>query len=139
MRFKKMSEDEPGLNITPLIDIVFLILIFFILTSHFKSTTSFSIKLPDVKQNNKNYQQQKVTIIMDKNGQTYLDGKKIGLKLLKEEFQKLVQNHQDLSVLLEADKEVRHGRVVQLMDIAKSSGVAGIIIAAQWEPSRQFN
>ncbi|MBW1902449.1 MAG: hypothetical protein JRJ20_12555, partial [Deltaproteobacteria bacterium] len=43
-----------------------------------------------------------------------------------------------IQLVLQADKEVKHGRVVQIMDLAKSAGVSSIIIAAQWDPKKVF-
>ena len=125
MRFKKVKNEEPRLGITPLIDIVFLLLIFFMLTSHFHVASGVSIKLPKVTQKAFHKDTEKITLMIDKKERIYL---------LKD----LVEKEGLVHLLLEADKEVKHGKVVQVMDLAKTAGVLSIIIAANWEPSKVF-
>ena len=66
MRFRRKKEEEPMLGITPLIDIVFLLLIFFMLTSHFHVASGVPIRLPKVTQNAHNGTDRKVIIAIDR-------------------------------------------------------------------------
>ena len=136
MRFRKSKEEEPQLGITPLIDIVFLLLIFFMLTSHFHVASGVPIRLPEVTQKAHDEEGPKVILVIDREGHIYLKGAKIGLKKLRQEIRALVRKNGAVYLLLQADKEVRHGTVVQVMDLAKGAGVTSIIIAAQWEPGK---
>ncbi|UCF83053.1 MAG: biopolymer transporter ExbD [Desulfobacteraceae bacterium] len=138
MRFKKVKDEEPRLGITPLIDIVFLLLIFFMVTSHFNVASGVSIKLPKVTQKVFNKDGERITLIIDKEGRTYHKGEKIDLKTLSVELKALVEKEGLVHLLLEADKDVTHGKVVQVMDLAKTAGVLSIIIAANWEPKKVF-
>ena len=138
MRFKKAKDEEPRLGITPLIDIVFLLLIFFMVTSHFHMASGISIKLPKVTQRAFNKDSEKITIMIDREGRTYLKGDIIDLKKLATELKDLVVKEGLIHILLEADKDVAHGKVVQVMDLAKRAGVLSIIIAADWEPEKVF-
>lgn len=138
MRFKKVKNEEPRLGITPLIDIVFLLLIFFMLTSHFHVASGVSIKLPKVTQKAFHKDTEKITLMIDKKERIYLEGNKIDLEKLSIELKDLVEKEGLVHLLLEADKEVKHGKVVQVMDLAKTAGVLSIIIAANWEPSKVF-
>ena len=138
MRFKKVKDEEPRLGITPLIDIVFLLLIFFMVTSHFHVASGVSIKLPKVTQKVFNKDGERITLMIDKEGSTYLKGKKIDLNKLSIKLKALVENEGLVALLLEADKDVTHGKVVQVMDLAKTAGVLSIIIAANWEPKKVF-
>jgi biopolymer transport protein ExbD len=138
MRFKKVKDEEPRLGITPLIDIVFLLLIFFMVTSHFHVASGVSIKLPRVTQKVFNEKDERITLMIDKEGHTYLKGEKIDLNKIGITLKNLVENEGLVALLLEADKDVKHGRVVQVMDLAKTAGVLSIIIAAKWEPKKVF-
>jgi len=138
MRFRKVQDEEPRLGITPLIDIVFLLLIFFMLTSHFHVASGVSIRLPKVTQKSLNRDGEKITLMMDKEGQTYLRGEKVELEQLSAKLENLVEQEGLVHLLLEADKDVTHGRVVHVMDVAKRSGISSIIIAAKWEPEKVF-
>jgi biopolymer transport protein ExbD len=138
MRFRKFKEEEPGLGITPLIDIVFLLLIFFVLTSHFNVASGVPIRLPKVTEKAYDSNEQKIILVIDSRGRTYLKGELIDMKNLGPRLKGIVKKAGVVHLLLEADKNVRHGKVVQVMDLAKRAGVASIIIAAQWEPEKVY-
>jgi biopolymer transport protein ExbD len=78
----------------------------------------------------------KITVVIDKSGQAYLEGKKMDMKTLSERLEALVQEKDLFQVVLQADKDVRHGVVVQTMDIAKRAGVRSIVIAAHWKSDK---
>lgn len=138
MRFRRNKEEEPILGITPLIDIVFLLLIFFMLTSHFHVASGVPIRLPKVTQSAYESKLQEIICAIDREGHIYLKGEKTDLKALSPKLQALVEKGELIQLVLQADKEVKHGRVVQIMDLAKSAGVSSIIIAAQWDPKKVF-
>jgi biopolymer transport protein ExbD len=135
MRFKKKREEEITIGIAPLVDIVFLLLLFFAISYHFDIASGVQINLPKMSRaiggdNDEN----RVTLIIDKSAQIYLEGEKIDLKTLRERMQGYVQEYGLIKLVLQADKDVSHGRVVEVMDVAKSAGVQSIIIAARWKP-----
>ena len=136
MRFRKSQEDEIRLSIAPLIDIVFLLLIFFMVTSHFDVASGVRIRLPKVAMRIFDQDENKVVLVIDKSGQTYLKGKRLDIKTLKKTLETLVNEKGAFQVILQADKDVRHGRVVQIMDIAKGAGARAIVIAARWKPEK---
>lgn len=136
MRFRKSQEDEIRLSIAPLIDIVFLLLIFFMVTSHFDVASGVRIRLPKVAMRIFDQYENKVILVIDKSGQTYLKGKRLDMKTLQKRLETLVNEKGAFQVILQADKDVKHGRVVQIMDIAKSAGAQAIIIAARWKPEK---
>ena len=120
------------LGIAPLIDIVFLLLIFFMVTSHFDVASGVRIRLPKVTKKIFNQEKNKIALVIDKSGRIYLKGKKVDVKALQKRLQNLVKKNAPVYLILQADKDVRHGRVVQIMDLAKRAGVHSIIIAARW-------
>jgi biopolymer transport protein ExbD len=136
MRFRKFQEDESHVSITPLIDIVFLLLIFFMLTSHFHVASGIPIKLPKVAQKAYNQAEVRTVLVVDRVGRCYLKGERIGLKDLEPTLASMVNKNDLDSLIIQADKDVKHGLVVQIMDLAKKAGVITIIIAAKWEPEQ---
>ena len=91
LKFKKKKEEEPRISIAPLIDIVFLLLIFFMVTSHFDIASGVKIDLPHVgkriiSENN----EERITLIMDRSGNCYLEGEKIGKDILEKRLKELV-------------------------------------------------
>lgn len=79
---------------------------------------------------------EKVTVLIDKSGQFYLKGSKLDLSALRAGLKGIVQKEGLVSLVLQADKDVPHGIVVEVMDAAKTAGVRTIIIAAQWRPEK---
>jgi biopolymer transport protein ExbD len=138
MRFRKPKEEEPRLEIAPLIDVVFLLLIFFMVTSHFNVASGIPIRLPKVAQKAYDSDDHKIMIVIDREGRTYLEDKKIDLKDIGPRLQNIVEKEGLIHLLLKADKDVKHGMVVHVMDLAKRAGVSSIIIAAQWEPKKVY-
>lgn len=137
MRFRKtIPEEEPRLGIAPLIDVVFLPLIFFMVTSHFNLASGIPMRLPKVAQKSYDREEHKVTLVMDATGNAYLEGKQIDLKALDAKLKALVEKKALVQLPLEADRAVQHGHVVEVMDLAKRAGVVSIVIAAQWEPDK---
>jgi len=133
MRFRKKKEDDPRISIAPLIDVVFLLLIFFMVTSHYDIAAGVQIKLPKVtKKAATPDPDSRVIIIVDEEGNIYLDGKKIDMKSLKSRLSEDIKERGMLNLVLQADSDVRHGRVVEIMDMAKSAGINSIVIAARW-------
>ena len=133
MRFRKKKEEESRISIAPLIDIVFLLLIFFMVTSHFDIASGVRINLPKITKGIVDEEHEdRITLIIDKSGQAYLEGKKLEPKELQKRLQDLVKEKGILWLILQADKDVSHGKVVEIMDLAKTAGVDSIIIAARW-------
>lgn len=138
MRFKKPREEGIRLSIAPLIDIVFLLLIFFMVTSHFDVASGVRITLPKVAKRILNHEKNKITLVIDRSGHTYLEGKRVDMETLQERLKTLVHEKGIIQVILQADKDVKHGKVVQIMDLAKTAGADSIIIAARWKPEKAF-
>lgn len=134
MRFRKKREEEPRISIAPLVDVVFLLLIFFMVTSHFDIASGVRIDLPKVvKKIFSEQDEDRIVLIVDKSAQTYIEGNKIEPDALEEKLKYLVEEKGLLNLVLQADKDVSHGDVVRIMDLAKSAGVRSIIIAARWK------
>lgn len=138
MRFRRPREEETSLGIAPLIDIVFLLLIFFMVTSHFDVASGVRIKLPKVEKKILDHGENKIILVIDKSGQTYLEGNQVDMKTLKQSLEAFVREKVIIQVILQADKDVAHGHVVEVMDLAKTAGADSIIIAAQWKPENTF-
>ncbi len=139
MRFgqPKREEISLGISIAPLIDIVFLLLIFFMLTSHFEVMSGIDIKLPGITERGSDQSTDNVIVAIDKTGACYLENEEVALRDLYLRLKGSTEEKK-INVILQADRDVRHGHVVRVIDLAKRAGVSSIIISAQWEPERVF-
>jgi biopolymer transport protein ExbD len=133
MRFRKKKEDEPRISIAPLVDIVFLLLIFFMVTSHYDIAAGVRINLPKVtKKAESPDDENKIVLLVDKSANIFIDGKEIDIESLKARLGDEVKKRGVVQLILQADIDVRHGKVVEIMDYAKSAGINSIVIAARW-------
>jgi len=139
MRFSQPKREEIslGISIAPLIDIVFLLLIFFMLTSHFEVISGIDIKLPYISEKGSDQSSDTMIVVLDKKGNCFLQKDKITLKDLYFKIKETAKQ-KSITLMLQADRDVKHGYVVRVMDLAKKAGVNSIIIAAQWEPEKVF-
>lgn len=137
MRFSQPKREEIslGVSIAPLIDIVFLLLIFFMLTSHIEIIPGVDIALPDITERVSDTSAENVIVALDKEGNYYLNEEMIGLKDLFRRLQETAQPTKT-HLILQADRDVKHGQVVRVMDMAKKAGIDSIVISAQWEPEK---
>jgi biopolymer transport protein ExbD len=139
MRFSQPKREEIslGVSMAPLIDIVFLLLIFFMLTSHIEIIPGIDIKLPGIAERGSDTAADTMIVILDREGHHYLNKERVELSELFRKFKETAQPTK-ISLIVQADREVKHGQVVRVMDLAKKAGITTIVIAAQWEPEKIF-
>ncbi len=130
MGFRRRKDDPPKVDLTPMIDVVFLLLIFFMISTTFIERPGLNIDLPvsntqQVKQN-----KEEIQVYLAENGDIYLQREKTNLVDLHGRLLSLGPDITGkMTFLLMADKSARHGKVVQLMDIAKTAGFGQLAIA----------
>ena len=117
------------INITSLIDVVLLLLIFFMVSTNFIEQPGMKLDLPDaesVASSAKN----ELEVIIQPDGTIFFNGEQIAIDELRLRFGEFSSGVTDQSLLLKADENVTHGMVVEVMDIARVEGIKKIIIAS---------
>lgn len=133
MRFKGRMELEHGLkqiDIAPLIDIVFQLLIFFMLTSSFIMQPGIRVKLPKAVTSDV-VRSENIEIMLTSENVTYLNGKLVTAAELKNMLTQAAKRSQ--TILIKADKRASLGRVVEIWDLARDIGVSQVNIATNQE------
>jgi biopolymer transport protein ExbD len=133
VRFKRHIELEHGLrqiDIAPLIDIVFQLLIFFMLTSSFVMQPGIKVNLPKAL-TSEVVKQETIEIVISSENVAYLNGRVTTLKEIKALFKLAAKRQQ--SILLKADRRASLGRVVEIWDMARDLGISQISIATDQE------
>lgn len=122
MRFRRPRErKETVLNLTPLIDVVFLLIIFFMLTTTFHTVfQGIKVDLPTTTTPQEKIERN-IIISITKDNRLYLDGKEVIESELVQRLKKELEGREGL-VIINADKDVSHGKVVKTMDMAKQAG-----------------
>ena len=116
--------------LTPLIDIVFMLLIYFMLTTNFMVDEGIKIKLPQAKAAAPQTQQE-ITVYVDQEGRTYLKNKLIPQDKLFKKLKEMIGGQQDRLVVVKADRSVILNKAVKVMDIAKAAGAARLCLATE--------
>lgn len=128
-----IEENEPSLNLTPLMDIMFLLVIFFAVSTTFKVFPGISVDLPGVESETIQEQEKSVTAILTAAGEIFIDGKSIET----EDLADILRDRQKESAvdmfILEADRKAQHGQVVVLMGAARQAGILHLAISTRSE------
>ena len=116
--------------LTGLIDIVFLLLIYFLLTTNFMVDEGIKIKLP--KANATSPQTQKeITIVVDQKGRAFLENREVPLNELFTVLKDRLQGKEDGLVIIKADRAIVLNKAVRVMDVAKAAGAGRLVLATE--------
>ncbi len=118
------------INITSLIDVVLLLLIFFMVSTNFIEQPGMKLDLPDSETASSSAAGNELEVIVQSDGNLFLNGEAITIEELRIQFEKFAVESSAQSLFLKADKNVTHGTVVEVMDIARVTGIQKIIIAS---------
>ena len=132
MKFSLDEDDRADVSLTPLIDVVFLLLIFFMVTTTFNQHANLRVELPDASNAVQSNEVNKIEVIIDKNGQYYIDGTSLldqQSRTLVTALGKVVKNSKVEKILIRADAQAPHQSVVSVMDAAGKLGLSQISIA----------
>ncbi len=133
--FHRSRREDLAINITPLIDVVFLLLIFFMVSTSFTRDTQISLQLPKVKQGEKQPQQAKsVEISIDINGNYYVNGKALvnnSEELLITALDQLPQVDKSIPLIISADAKSQYQSVITAMDVAGKQGFSNINLVTE--------
>jgi biopolymer transport protein ExbD len=127
------SDERVDINLTPLIDVVFLLLIFFMVSTTFDRHAKLKVELPEASARTQQQQQDEpVVLSIDAKGNYFIDDRQLvntSLDTLKIALQKTVADKKDVSLVLRADAKTPHQSVVRAMDAASQLGLTRLSIA----------
>ena len=121
------------INMTPLIDIMLVLLIIFMVTSSIALESGLDIQLPKTKSKTTSQDGKAVIVSLSKEGLISVQGMKADFSNLKETIANAIKNAKSDLVVFEGDDQSKLGMAIEIMDIAKSAGAARFAIAADME------
>ncbi len=124
------QEEENEINITPMLDVVFIMLIFFIVTASFVKETGIDVNRPDA-QTAVPKEKANILIAIDPNGGIWIDRRKIDIRAVRANIERLKAENPQGSVVIQADKKSVTETLIAVMDAARQAGVYNVSIAAQ--------
>lgn len=122
--------DNPEINMTPLIDMIFIILIFFIVTSSYVKEAGIDVNRPNAK-TAVSQERANIMIAVTRDGEVWIDRTKVDPRVVRSHVARLHAEHPEGSVVVLADEESRTGLVVQVVDQARLAGVANVAVATR--------
>ena len=133
MNFRVKKVEELDVNITPLIDVVFLLLIFFMVSTTFEHQSELSIDLPQASGDISETKNDVVDIAINSSGEYYLNSKKVSDskdKTLMAEIKSIIEQIKEPKIIISADKNTPHQSVMTVMDIARRLNITHLTFAA---------
>ena len=136
MQILEKPKRKVQINITSLIDVLFILLIFFMVTSTFLEQPGMKLELPKAKSANVE-KVENLVIYIDEDRQLFLNDKPVAIDRMLEQLKDLIAENEEPTLVLRADRSVPHGLVVTAMDLAKQAGIKRLVVATQAEASQQ--
>ena len=132
MNFRPAYRDEIDVNITPLIDVVFLLLIFFMVSTTFQKESELHVQLPKSTTTTEQQSQLTIEIVINPSGEYFISGQELvnnKMSTLRSALRKVTEGAIDTLLVIRADARAPHQSVVTAMDVAAQLGLMRLSIA----------
>jgi len=132
VNLRQSPGDDPEVNLTPLIDVVFILLIFFMVSTTFQKESEINIELPEASGEPLEERKDQLEIIIDADGHYFIDEQQVvntELVTLKKAIQKFLGEQRDLPVVIRADRTTPYEAVIRAMDATAQLGLVNMSLA----------
>ena len=129
-RQSSSEDDESNIDITPMLDVVFIMLIFFIVTATFVKESGIDVNRPDAATAVKKEKANILVAINEKN-EIWIDKREVDIRSVRPNIERLHAENPQGSVVIQADKKAYTETLIKVMDASRSAGVYNVAIAAQ--------
>ncbi|MEC7241181.1 MAG: biopolymer transporter ExbD [Myxococcota bacterium] len=133
MNFRRSRREAARVDVTPLIDIIFQLVLFFMVSTTFVTSPGIEVDLPRSSAETILQEQEDLHVWMTDAGSVYVDKSPVDFEGLRQVFEKRALKDPSTLVIIEADTNVDHGQVVGVMDLARSVGLERLAIATEPE------
>jgi len=137
LNLRSHRSKSPEVDITPLIDVVFLLLIFFMVSTTFDREAQILVELPEATGEEAKHEKRELEITIDASGIFFVDQKEVintEVETLKRAIEKAVGDKRDLPVIINADAKTPHQSVMTAMDAASQLGLLRMTFSAHRPP-----
>lgn len=126
----RVEEEDATIDMTPMLDVVFIMLIFFIVTTVFVKQAGIDVNKPEgvtaTKMKNAN-----IFIAVTEDGRVWMDRREISVDSVTANLEKLLSEQPSDAVFIQADEKAKHGIVVEVMDKVKAAGIDQVAVAVR--------
>jgi len=136
MRRKKKGDDQEGIDISPLIDMVFILLIFFMVSTTFQKDMDLDINRPKASSAQRS-STKAIRIFIAQDGSTYMDGQPVRSWMIQSRVRDMLETGgDDESVLVVTDQNVPSRKLIEVVDQARLAGASDVGVATEYEAGR---
>ncbi len=129
-RARRREQEESEVNLTPMLDVVFIMLIFFIVTASFVKEAGIDVTRPPAATAERK-ERGNILIAITENDQVWMDRRQVDPRALRANIERLHAENPQGSVVIQADKNSKNGLLVMVMDAARLAGVKSVALAAE--------
>lgn len=129
MKFSQARRDDPHIDVTPMIDIVFQLVLFFMVSTQFVQHPGIQVDLPRSSAQTVLSEEGHINLWVTTGGAVFVDDRSTTLPELRALFERKAKADPSTTIVMKADGGVSHGRVVEIMDLAHSMGLTHLAIA----------
>ncbi len=129
-RSRRREQEESEVNLTPMLDVVFIMLIFFIVTASFVKEAGIDVSRPPAATAERK-ERGNIQIAITENDQIWMDRRQVDPRALRANIERLHAENPQGSVVIQADKNSKNGLLVMVMDAARLAGVKSVALAAE--------
>jgi biopolymer transport protein ExbD len=140
VNLRQVKSDDPDVNITPLIDVVFLLLIFFMVSTTFERESEIEVTLPEAAIDAPVEEEFVIEVTINAQGTYFVNGQRVintQTSTLKQAMLKVAEGRQDPPIIVSADANATHQSVVRVMDAARQLGFVHLSFATSQTPESQ--
>lgn len=136
MNFRRNSKDHtPDLNMTPLVDVVLLLVLFFMVTAQFSVLPGLKLVLPGIEPNSRANVQagERLEITVTADGDIYFEDQITTMKNLPLHLERTGTAGSEVVIVVKADRSVPYGQIIKIMDTLRLEGFTRVVFAASYE------
>ena len=122
--------EEEDINLTPMLDVVFILLIFFIVTANFIKEPGLEVNRPDAATSNIQ-ENAAILIAIGATNDIWIDGRRVDVRQVKANITELLADNPQGSVVIQADEKAQADAIIQVMDQSREAGVYAISLASE--------
>jgi biopolymer transport protein ExbD len=140
MNLRQAGGDEPEVNLTPLIDVVFILLIFFMVSTTFQKESEIKIELPEASADPVEEKKDVLELVIDAEGRYFIDQQQVvntELDTLKKAISKFLGDRTTIPVVIRADRQTPYESVVRAMDATSQLGLVQMSLATSQPENAQ--
>ena len=124
------DDDEAEVNLTPMLDVVFIMLIFFIVTASFVKESGIDVNRPNAATAERK-EKGNILVAISADNQIWIDRRQVDPRALRANIERMHAENPNAAVVIQADEESKNKLLVEVMDAARMAGVRNVSIAAE--------